>query len=255
MKPIGVISTAVLLLLIGTNAPTYAQQQDQQEKDKQKQQQDQNKQRDRQGDRDQDSEQQRGQRQQQQDQNRQRDQDREQQRAQQQQDKDKQKQQRDQNSEQQRAQQPQQQEKGDQRRQKQHRQEVDERSRPDQVQRESAQKYAWQQNRAKNRHFEHRTWQDRGGYSGYRIPDDQFRDNFGENHFFRIYNRPVVVVGGYPRFQYGGYWFSLVDPWPEYWSDDWYDRDEVYIAYLDDGYYLYDRRYPGDRIAVSVYVN
>jgi hypothetical protein len=97
--------------------------------------------------------------------------------------------------------------------------------------------------------------QQRGGYSGYRIPDDRFRGSFGHNHYFRIYSQPVVVVGGYPRFQYGGYWFSLVDPWPEYWSDDWYDRDDVYVESLGDGYYLYNRRYPGDRIAVSVYVN
>jgi hypothetical protein len=33
------------------------------------------------------------------------------------------------------------------------------------------------------------------------------------------------VVGGYPRFQYGGFWLSVVDPWPEYWSEDWYDND------------------------------
>jgi len=63
------------------------------------------------------------------------------------------------------------------------------------------------------------------------------------------------VVGGYPRFQYGGYWFSVVDPWPEYWPEDWYDNDDVYIEYFDDGYYLCNRRYPGDRIAISVYVN
>jgi hypothetical protein len=64
-----------------------------------------------------------------------------------------------------------------------------------------------------------------------------------------------VVVSGYPRFQYGGYWFSLVDPWPEYWTDDWYDNDDVSIEYFGGGYYLYNRRYPGDRIAVNVYVN
>jgi hypothetical protein len=36
---------------------------------------------------------------------------------------------------------------------------------------------------------------------------------------------------GYPRFLYGGFWFSLVDPWPEYWAEDWYETDDVYIAY------------------------
>ncbi len=65
----------------------------------------------------------------------------------------------------------------------------------------------------------------------------------------------MAVVGGYPRFQYGGFWFGVVDPWPEYWSDDWYDNDDVYIDYSGDGYYLYNRRYPGDRIAITVNVN
>jgi hypothetical protein len=65
----------------------------------------------------------------------------------------------------------------------------------------------------------------------------------------------VVYVGGHRHFQYGGYWFGLVDPWPEYWSDDWYDSDDVYVDYYGDGYYLYNRRYPGDRIAISFYLN
>jgi hypothetical protein len=124
------------------------------------------------------------------------------------------------------------------------------RSRSNQEQRD-----VWQQRRARAWHSEHQSWQQRGGYSGYRIPDDRYRGSFGRSHYFRIYSQPVVVIGGYPRFQYGGYWFSLVDPWPEYWSDDWYDRDDVSIEYFGDGYYMYNRRYPGDRIAVNVYVN
>ncbi len=43
----------------------------------------------------------------------------------------------------------------------------------------------------------------------------------------------------------------LLDPWPEYWSDDWYTADDVYIDY-DDGYYLYNRRDPQVRLAISV---
>jgi hypothetical protein len=65
----------------------------------------------------------------------------------------------------------------------------------------------------------------------------------------------VRYVGGHRRFQYGGFWFGLVDPWPEYWSDGWYDDDDVYVDYYGDGYYLYNRRYPGDRIAISFYLN
>jgi len=60
-----------------------------------------------------------------------------------------------------------------------------------------------------------------------------------------------VIYGGFPRFQYGGYWFMMVDPWPEDWSEDWYASDDVYIDYSD-GYYLYNRRYPNEAIAVTL---
>jgi len=43
----------------------------------------------------------------------------------------------------------------------------------------------------------------------------------------------------------------LVDPWPESWSDNWYDTDDVYVGY-DNGYYLYNSRDPGYAIAISV---
>src|SRR5712692_3271487 len=114
------------------------------------------------------------------------------------------------------------------------------------------QQSAWQQHRSQRWDSDHRTWQQRGGYHGYRIPDDRFRGYFGQDHGFRIYGLPFLVVGGYPRFQYEGYWFSLVDPWPEYWANDWYDTDDVYVNYVDNGYYLFDRRYPQQGIAISI---
>ena len=117
------------------------------------------------------------------------------------------------------------------------------------------QRAVWQQHRARNWQSEHRDWRQRGGYNGYRIPERHYRAHFGPEHAFRIRSFPLVVVGGYPRFQFGGFWFAVVDPWPEYWSEDWYDNDDVYIDYAGDGYYLYNRRYPGDRIAITVYVN
>ena len=87
----------------------------------------------------------------------------------------------------------------------------------------------WQQHRARNFDSEHRNWQQRGGYSGF------------------------LEVGGYPRFQYEGYWFSVIDPYPEYWGTDWYRSDDMYVDYYEDGYYLYDRRYPGrPGIAISI---
>jgi hypothetical protein len=83
------------------------------------------------------------------------------------------------------------------------------------------------------------------GRSG-RIPDDRFRAQFGRGHTFRA-QRPVVVEGE-PRFEYGGYTFVLVDPWPE----DWAYTDDCYIDYVDGGYFLYDMLHPGMRIALFV---
>jgi len=69
---------------------------------------------------------------------------------------------------------------------------------------------------------------------------------------FRIGGLSFLVVGRYPRFQYNGYWISAVDPWPEYWGDNWYDDDDVYVAYVDNSYYMYDRRYPSSGVAISI---
>jgi hypothetical protein len=108
------------------------------------------------------------------------------------------------------------------------------------------------QTRAKSWTTEHRTWAQRGGYNGYRIPEDRFRLYFGHDHFFRIGGLPLVFVGGFPRFQYDGYWVTFMDPWPESWPEDWYENDDVYLDYNGDGYYLYDRNHPGVGIAVNV---
>jgi hypothetical protein len=116
----------------------------------------------------------------------------------------------------------------------------------------SAQHDAWEGHRAQHWEHEHHTWHERGGYRGYRIPPDRFRTHFGRTHWFRVHSAPVMVVGGYPRFQYSGFWFSVVDPWPEYWSRTWYDTDDVYVDYAGDGYYMYNRRHPGVAIAVNV---
>jgi hypothetical protein len=108
------------------------------------------------------------------------------------------------------------------------------------------------QSRAGSWQNEHQSWSQRGGYNGYRIPDNRFKQYFGRNHFFRISGLPLVFVGGMPRFQYDGYWVTLMDPWPETWGPNWYETDDVYLDYTGDGYYLYDRLYPGFPIAVTV---
>jgi hypothetical protein len=56
------------------------------------------------------------------------------------------------------------------------------------------------------------------------------------------------MVDGYSRFNYGGYWFGFVQPWPS----DWYYTDDVYVDYIDGGYYLCDPYYPDERISISV---
>jgi hypothetical protein len=156
-----------------------------------------------------------------------------------------------QNQQQQHVQQHQQ----DQSRQQQHAQQQRANEQPQRTQEQQrVQQSAWQQHRAQSWQSDHRNWQQRGGYHGYRIPDDRFRGYFGPEHGFRIYGLPFLVVGGYPRFQYGGYWLSPVDPWPEYWANNWYDTDDVYIAYADNGYYLFNRRYPNVGIAISISV-
>ncbi|MDT8069564.1 MAG: hypothetical protein ROO76_15475 [Terriglobia bacterium] len=113
---------------------------------------------------------------------------------------------------------------------------------------------AWHQYRARTWESEHRNWQQRGGYNGYRIDDSYFRTYYGRNHWFRVYHLPFMVADGYPRFQYNGYWFSFVDPYPEYWGDNWYETDDVYVDYVDDGYYLYNRRYP-DRPGITINIS
>lgn len=79
-----------------------------------------------------------------------------------------------------------------------------------------------------------------------RIPDDRFRANFGREHVFVI-NRPVIVEGA-PRFQYGGYWFGFGQPWPAGWAY----TDNVYVDFVDGGYYLYNPVHPGIRIVINV---
>jgi len=36
------------------------------------------------------------------------------------------------------------------------------------------------------------------------------------------------------------------------WERTWYDTDDVYVDYVNDGYYMYNRRHPGVGIAVNV---
>lgn len=253
MKAFGINALAILSLLLGSAAFAGAQQEQRNEKqDKPEQQQSrQQPQRAQQEQRqDQSRQPQRAQQQPQQDQNKQA------QRTQQQSNQSRQQpqraqQQQDRNNQSQRAQQQQPQQNQNQRQQNARQQRGNQQPQRTQEQ-QHVQQAAWQEHRARSWQSDHRTWQQRGGYNGYRIPDDRFRGYFGPQHGFRIYGLPFLVVGGYPRFQYDGYWLSMVDPWPESWANNWYDTDDVYISYVNNGYYLFDRRHPSIGIAISI---
>ena len=111
----------------------------------------------------------------------------------------------------------------------------------------------WDRHRVDNWQGEHRTWRERGGYNGYRIPEERYQTYFGPPHVFRIYQNPVTFYEGYPRFQYGNYWVQVVDPWPNYWASDWFYTDPVYLEYMNDGYYLVNTRDPGVPLAVEIF--
>ena len=82
------------------------------------------------------------------------------------------------------------------------------------------------------------------GNGGGRIPEDRFRANFGRDHSFR------VSEGDYRnhRFQYGGYWFGFVDPWPS----NWLYTQNVYVVDIGGVYYLCNPVYPGVSLAINV---
>jgi len=136
-----------------------------------------------------------------------------------------------------------------------HDQRPDHRPPPGRPVRRSEHRDTWHRFRARSWESEHRTWRQRGGYTGYRIPAERFRVSFGRGHWFRLHAVPLVLIADQLRFQFGGLWFSLVDPWPEHWADNWYETDDVYIDYDDDGYYLFNRGHAGIRVAVTVFVN
>ena len=79
-----------------------------------------------------------------------------------------------------------------------------------------------------------------------RIPDARYESDFGSEHRFRI-GEPRLI-GGYSRFQYGGFWFGFAEPWPR----SWYYSDPVYIVYTDEGYFLMDPFYPNARVSITV---
>jgi hypothetical protein len=79
--------------------------------------------------------------------------------------------------------------------------------------------------------------------SGGRIPADRYKASFGREHSFR------VSEGDYRnhRFEYGGYSFGFVDPWPS----NWLYTQNVYVIEIDGVYYLCNPMYPGVNLVLS----
>jgi hypothetical protein len=57
------------------------------------------------------------------------------------------------------------------------------------------------------------------------------------------------MIGGYNRFQYGGYWFGYNQEWPDGWGYD----DDCYVVYEGGAYYMYNLRHPGIHISLSIF--
>jgi hypothetical protein len=82
-------------------------------------------------------------------------------------------------------------------------------------------------------------------HGGKSIPEARFRGSFGRDHQFRI-GHPVMI-GGQASFQFGGFWFGLVDPWPV----AWLYTDAVYVDLVEGEYVLVNVAHPEVTVAVS----
>ena len=82
-----------------------------------------------------------------------------------------------------------------------------------------------------------------GNNGGGRIPDAKFKANFGQQHSFRV----TQADYSNHRFQYGGYSFGFVDPWPS----NWLYTQNVYVIEIDGVYYLCNASFPGVNLVLS----
>jgi hypothetical protein len=85
-----------------------------------------------------------------------------------------------------------------------------------------------------------------GGRYG-RISNANYSAHFGHGHSFHM-GRPQMI-GGYNRFQYGGYSFGYNEAWPVGWDYN----DDCYVEYVDGAYFMYNLRHPGMHISLSIF--
>jgi DNA mismatch repair ATPase MutL len=87
----------------------------------------------------------------------------------------------------------------------------------------------------------------RGGGQYGRISNANYSAHFGRGHSFHM-GRPRMI-GGYNRFQYGGYWFGFNEAWPVGWGYN----DDCYVEYIDGDYYMFNLRHPGFRLTLNIF--
>jgi len=85
-----------------------------------------------------------------------------------------------------------------------------------------------------------------GGHYG-RISDVSYSAHFGQGHSFHM-GHPEMM-GGYNRFQYGGYSFGYSEAWPVGWDYN----DDCYVEYIDGAYYMFNVRHPGFRLTLNIF--
>jgi hypothetical protein len=105
---------------------------------------------------------------------------------------------------------------------------------------------SWRQNRAHNWANQHQTWGQRGGYGGYYIPQSLFFRSFGSSHFFRMMSRPTI------------FWDILGSSTAASFSCSSIHRPStglktgmpptIFMSIMT----LYNRRYPGAGLAITV---
>jgi hypothetical protein len=82
-------------------------------------------------------------------------------------------------------------------------------------------------------------------HGGRQIPEDRFHASFGSAHEFHI-GHPVMI-GSQASFQFGGFWFGMVDPWPA----AWLYSDPVYVDFVNGGYVLVNVAHPDVQLDLS----
>jgi hypothetical protein len=128
-------------------------------------------------------------------------------------------------------------------------QKPEEKQQPDEKERKEQEKRQKEQTKKEKNRPSEQTTSEAGGNKpqtskkGQRIPPEKFHATFGREHRFKVAARPDER-----RFQYGGYWFEVVEVWPAGWSFD----DECYLEDDGDDYYLVDFVHPEMRVLVIV---